>query len=182
MKIVFLVEEPSMGEVLEVILPQILSCQTEFTVIPHQGYGDLRMSIPKKLNIWREDDVRFVIVHDQDNKDCVALKRELENLCRPYNRHVLIRIACHELEAWYFGDLKAVSKAYGKKLENLSSKSAYRVPDNIMAPKGRLKRLIPEHQQISGAKRIAPYMDIYSNTSKSFNVFVEGVRRLERDA
>ena len=181
MKIIFLVEEESMKHVLEAILPKILSCGTLFKVVAHQGCGDLMRSIPIKLNGWRGGDVRFVIVHDQDNKDCVELKRELEAVCRPYNRHVLIRIACRELESWYFGDLNAVSEAYGKNFRNLSSKRAYRVPDAIADPKKHLKRLVPEHQQISGADLIASHMDISSNTSKSFNVFVEGVRRLERE-
>ncbi len=38
--------------------------------------------------------------------------------------------------------------------------------------------IIPEHQQIEGAKRIALYMDIENNTSVSFQFFVSGVQRL----
>ena len=57
-------------------------------------------------------------------------------------------------------------------------KKKFRVPDAIPDPKEELYRLIPEHQQISGAKRVAPHMDIERNTSASFQQFVRGVRRL----
>lgn len=179
MRIVFLVEEASAKELLDILLPKILSEHTEFLVIAHQGYGDLRKSIPVKLKSWKGDDTHFVILHDQDNRDCVKLKRELEELCRPYRRSVLIRIICKELESWYFGDLAALESAYGKKLRHLTKKSAYRNPDEIFNPKGELKKILPEHQQISGARRIAPHMEISSNISKSFCVFINGIRRLE---
>ena len=54
----------------------------------------------------------------------------------------------------------------------------YRIPDNIPSPKEELYKLIPDHQQIEGAKRIAPHMDIKNNTSVSFQVFVTGIQRL----
>ncbi|MDO4560448.1 MAG: DUF4276 family protein [bacterium] len=168
-----------MKQVLDVILPQILSEETSFITIPHQGYGDLRRSVENKLNSWRGDDIRFVIVHDQDNKDCILIKQELEEICKPYRQEVLIRIACQELEAWYFGDLKAVSAAYGRDLSAFVNKKKYRAPDCIRNPKELLRQLIPEHQQISGAKRIASRMDLASNNSKSFNAFISGVRQLE---
>lgn len=179
MKMIFLVEEDSMKYLLDVILPQLLSSETEFMTIAHNGCGDLRRSLRCKLNSWRGDDLRFIILHDQDNRDCAALKRELEELCRPYRQDVLIRVVCHELEAWYFGDLAAVGKAYGKDLASLANKSQYRTPDAIRNPKELIRRLIPEHQQIAGAKRIARNMDIFSNSSASFNVFISGVLRLE---
>ncbi|EXG78789.1 hypothetical protein Cloev_0924 [Cloacibacillus evryensis DSM 19522] len=174
-----MLEEESMKQTLDIILPQILSEDTSFITIPHQGCGDLRISVENKLKSWRGDDMRFVIVHDKDNKDCRLLKQELAKICKPYNRKVLIRIACQELEAWYFGDLKAVSAAYGKNLSPLANKNKYRYPDNIRNPKELLRRLIPEHQQISGAKRIACHMDLSANSSASFNTFINGVRRLE---
>ena len=34
-----------------------------------------------------------------------------------------------------------------------------------------LQKLLPEHQQIEGAKRISQYIDIQRNTSVSFQVF-----------
>ena len=86
------------------------------------------------------------------------------NLCEEYDREVLVRIACLELEAWYWGDLMAVEQAYGKDLSKVGRKRSYRIPDDIVSPKRELQKLLPEHQQIEGAKRIAHYIDIDRNT------------------
>lgn len=178
MKLVFLVEERSMKTLLEGILPRILPEGVYFQVIPHEGKSDLERSVPIKLRAWLEPDVRFVIVQDQDSNDCKELKRKLVHLAEPYGKPFLVRIACHELEAWYFGDLPALDKVYGKDLTSLCQKEKYRNPDSIVSPKAELRRLIPEHKQIEGARNLAPNMDIEHNRSRSFNVFVEGVRRM----
>lgn len=83
-----------------------------------------------------------------------------------------------KLEAWYWGDLAAVSKAYGKNLTALGRKKKYRVPDQIENPKHELKRYLPDMGQIDGARRIAPHMDIAANTSCSFRVFTQGILAL----
>ena len=54
----------------------------------------------------------------------------------------------------------------------------YRVPDAIPAPKEELRKILPEHQQISGARKVAPLMNIEKNGSVGFQQFVNGVRRL----
>lgn len=105
-------------------------------------------------------------------------KHRIESLCEGHLEDCLIRIACHEVEAWYFGDLSALSKAYGKDFTYLSKKKKYRVPDDIINPRQELRKLIPEHEQISAAKKIAPYMDVESNTSTSFKVLISGINRL----
>lgn len=177
MNLVFLLEEASMKEVLDIILPKILPETVLFRTIPHSGKSDLEASIPHKLKAWRHPDTKFVIVRDQDSADCLQVKQELKKLAEPYGRPVLIRIACKELEAWYFGDLKAVSKAYNKNVTGLSQKKQYRNPDDIGNPKEELQKLFPKHQQLSGARKIAVHMDIENNTSVSFNTFVSGVRK-----
>ncbi|WP_419026295.1 DUF4276 family protein [Emergencia sp.] len=178
MNLIFLLEERSMKEVLDIILPKILPGEVTFITIPHNGKSDLEASIPKKLKSWNQPNTKFVIIRDQDSGDCVDVKQKLKELSSPYNRDVLIRIACRELESWYFGDLEAVSAAYGKDVAKLSQKSKYRVPDRIGNPKDELKKLIPKHQQIDGARKIAVHMDIARNTSESFKCFVSGVKRL----
>ena len=177
MTIIFLLEERSMKEFLDVLLPQILPEGVLFKTIPHSGKSDLQQSIPKKLKAWNTPGTKFVIVQDQDSADCVELKNQLLELARPAGREVLVRIACKELEAWYFGDLKAVSQAYGKDVRGLAEKKKYRVPDQIGNPKRELQQIFPKHQQIDGARRIGKYMSIEENTSQSFRCFVNGVRR-----
>lgn len=180
MRIIFLLEERSMKDLLERLLPRILPDDVSFQLLPHEGKSDLQKSIPRKLRAWREPDVRFIIIHDQDSADCIALKKQLQELCVGTGKKPLIRIACHELEAWYFGDLKAVSMAYGKELTSLSNKSKYRNPDQIENAKEELRKLIPEHEQIAGARRIAPFMDLNNNRSNSFMVLIDGIRNLIR--
>lgn len=180
MKIVFLLEEPSMKHLLDILLPRILPDGVTFQTVPHNGKQDLERSIPRKLRGWNEpEDIRFVILHDQDTKDCKALKQELLELCKVTDRPVLVRISCQEMEAWYFGDLNALAEAYRKpKLRELANKRKYRVPDAIPTPKEELRKLLPGHQQIEGAKTVAPYMNIECNTSESFRQFVRGVKKI----
>lgn len=178
MKLIFLLEEKSMKTLLDIILPGIIPFPIEFQTIPHSGKSDLQASIPRKLRAWNEPDVKFVIVQDQDSADCVTLKDTLINLCAPSKKTVLIRIACRELESWYFGDLAAVSKAYNTNIETYSAKRKFREPDSIENPKDKLRKILPIHQQIMGARLIGPLMEIERNTSCSFQCFVSGVKRL----
>ncbi len=180
MTLVFMLEEKSMKVFLDTLLPQILPSNINFFTIPHEGKSDLKKSLPIKLKAWNTPDSKFIIVQDQDSNDCKKLKQELMKLCEEYDREVLVRIACHELEAWYWGDLKAVEQAYGKDLSKVGRKRSYRIPDDIVSPKRELQKLLPEHQQIEGAKRIAQYIDIDRNTSVSFHMFIEGVQKMCR--
>ena len=82
------------------------------------------------------------------------------------------------LETRYFGDLSAVSKAYNKDLTKLSQKSQYKIPDAIINPKKELQKYLPEHQQISGAEKIAEYFNPQINTSVSFQMFLSGIKKL----
>ena len=178
MKLIFMLEERSMKELLDRILPKIMPENVGFRTIPHAGKRDLELSLPRKLRAWNEPDAVFVVVHDQDSNDCMELKRELQGICALSGRQVLIRIARHELEAWYWGDLAAVSEAYGVDLKYLSAKRKYRNPDSIDHPKNELKRYLPQMSQIDGARRIAPHMNLEENTSHSFQLFVQGVKKL----
>lgn len=178
MRMIFLVEEPSMKEVLNCIIPKILPGQIEFRVYPHRGKGEMRKSLPILIRSWTIPEDRFVVVQDQDQGDCREVKRQLKELCAGSRKPVLIRIACRELESWYFGDLKAVSLAYGKDYTYLENKSRYRVPDNLTDPKAEIYKLCKGHQQIAGARLIGSHMEIDDNRSTSFNAFVSGVRRL----
>ena len=178
MRLVFMLEERSMKELLDGILPRILPEGVSFITIAHDGKSDLEKSLPIKLKAWREPDVAFIVVHDQDANDCKQLKQRLTTLCAGYGKRVMIRIPGHELEAWYWGDLQAVSIAYGRDITALQRRKQYREPDIIENPKWELKRYIPELGQIDGARRIAPYMNIQGNTSYSFGVFVRGIQTL----
>ena len=178
MRLVFMVEEPSMKELLSILLPQVVPDDIAWVIIPHNGKRDLQLSVPKKLRGWSMLDDKFVIVHDQDNNDCIQLKANLVSLCENSRNDYLIRIVCVELESWYFGDLSAVSNAYGGDYTPLSAKRKYRAPDKMKNAKVELRKLIPSYQPIAGAKKIAVHMKIDNNSSPSFNVFISGIRKL----
>jgi uncharacterized protein YktA (UPF0223 family) len=180
MRLVFMVEEPSMKEVLEVLLPKILPDGMEKPlIIEHRGKGDLEESVPRKLKAWQKSDDKFIIVRDQDSQDdCKKLKEKLLVLCKDSPNEYMVRIVCRELEAWYFGDLAAVSQAYQKDLVKLSLRRKYREPDRIENAKEEIRKLLPTHQQVSGAKLIAQHMNVNQNTSPSFNAFINGVKKM----
>ena len=59
-RVVFLVEEYSMTELLDGLLPRLFP-ELVFQCVPHHGKGDLEKSITRKLRGWREPGVRFVV-------------------------------------------------------------------------------------------------------------------------
>lgn len=168
---------------LDAVMKKVLVDRPDVTCrfVAFQGKGDLEKRLPIKLKGWSAPDTKFVVVRDQDEDDCLKLKERLVELSSGYGRDVLVRIVCHELEAWYFGDLRAVDEAYSTKLEKLAGKKRFRDPDTIHHPKLELKKHLPELQQILGAQKIAPNLDPERNTSRSFHVLVDGVRKLAGD-
>ena len=175
-----MLEEASAMHLLDVILPKILPSCVTFLCIPHRGRGDLQKSIPIKLRAWRTPDTFFVILHDQDSHDCKALKSYLQELCEASSQHnPLIRIVCRELEAWYFGDLDAVQKAFPKfNADKHRNKRRYKYPDAITKPSKELKKIVTGFSKGSAAREVPQYMDIGNNTSVSFNNTITGIKNL----
>jgi len=127
---------------------------------------------------WLKPDSAFVVLVDQDAEDCRALKATLLRECEGINL-LLIRIACRELESWYFGDLAAVEKVLGKNLSRYVNQRKYREPDEIQNPSEELCKITGGvYQKISGSRAIAPYIALEENKSPSFRAFIAGVRRL----
>ena len=179
-KLVFLVEEPSMANLLDGLLPRLFPA-LRFQCIPHDGKQDLEKSIPRKLRAWREPGVRFVVARDQDSADCRQVKAKLADLCRNAGRaDVLVRVACRELEAWYIGDPEALVQAFPetpRRLLRELNRARYRNPDTVVRPSETIAGRIPEFQKRSGARRMAGHLS-RENRSRSFQVFLEGVERL----
>jgi hypothetical protein len=182
-KFVFLLEEPSMKEVLTIILPKIIHAPFTYQCVHHNGKFALKKSIPIKTRGWREPGVRFIIVQDKDSADCKKVKEELYNLIDESRRtDTLIRIVCTELESWFLGDLNAVEKGFHINLSAHKTKARFRNPDAISNAKQMLKKLVPKYQQISGSNTIAQFMDITKNNSYSFNVFVSGIEKIMKES
>ena len=179
MNLVFLLEEKSMEEVLRILEHKILPKGWVITYISHHGKNDLKKSIPRKLRGWNVPNTKFVILIDQDRKDCYKLKDELIQLVSNTNHpDAMIRIVCNELESWFLGDLAAVRQAY-KVNKNIGQDSKkYREPDKLQNAKEELKSIVPSYQPLSGARSIAPCLNVNQNKSHSFNVFIKGIKNL----
>lgn len=175
-RVIFLLEEPSMKAMLAEYLPRLVPGWIQgqhFLLLPHQGKSDLDKSIPVKLKAWQEPGARFIIVRDNDNADCLALKARLQTMCATNGRKTLIRLVCQELESWYLADPDALIAAYPeaqKKIRTL----AKRFPD----PDECLK----DFQKNEGARRLGRLLDADRVTSRSLKVFAQGVRMLAERA
>jgi hypothetical protein len=174
-RLIFLLEEQSMKVLLDRPLPRLFP-DLAFLCVPHEGKQDLEKSIPRKLRAWREPGVRYCILRDNDGGDCRALKSSLTELCRHGGRDdVLVRIACQELEAWYFGDTAALAEAFeDSALRALERRQRFRDPDAIDQPSKALLSYVPAFQKISGARRMGERLD-WNNRSSSFRALLEGV-------
>lgn len=175
---VFLLEEYSMKVLLDGLLPRLFP-GLPFLCVPHKGKRDLEQSIPRKLKAWREPGVRFCVIRDNDSADCRALKARIVALCHDGGRDdTLVRIACRELEAWYFGEPAALAAGFGDEgLRDLGRRARFRDPDHIVKPATALARLVPGFQKVSGARRMATALT-RDNRSRSFQVLLAGLDRL----
>ncbi|MGL5795601.1 MAG: DUF4276 family protein [Waterburya sp.] len=179
-ELIFLLEEPSMKATLENLLPKILSPEINYKCIPHEGKQDLERSISKKLKAWTKP-AKFIVLRDKDSDDCLIVKQKLLKLCQQGNKpDTLIRIACHELESWFLGDLAAVKKGLNITLPRSvnQNKEKYRDPDRISNAKQELKKIAPNYQPISGSRAIARHLNLDNNKSHSFNVFIQGLKKV----
>lgn len=171
-----------MGGFLDVLLPRIFP-DLSFQCVPHEGKQDLEKSIPRKLRAWREPGVHFCVIRDNDSGDCHALKERLIALCKSGGRDdTLIRIACQELEAWYLGEPDAIAEAYANdKLRMFEKKARFRNPDAVVRPSAEVRKLVPEFQKVSGARRIACHLTRDRNRSASFRNLLNGIEHLWQD-
>ena len=197
MHIEFLLEERSAEVALNVILPKILSDNVSFHFHVFDGKHDLLKQFPARLkgyHYWIPDDWRIMVLIDEDRQDCMQLKAKLEQAARDAgfstksnttsrrDFRVVNRLAIEELEAWFFGDPKAVQAAYPGISKTFQNRRKYRNPDAITggtheALARLLKRYYPKWlPKTKVAADIAANMEPNLNRSKSFQVFIEGVK------
>jgi len=121
-------------------------------------------------------------MQDQDQADCHDAKEALVKLCRQAGKpDVLIRIVCRELEAWYAGDIDALSEAFphaGETALRDLRKARFRNPDKVVQPAKALAELIPGFQKRRGARSMASVISRDKNRSCSFQVFLDSVEKL----
>ena len=179
--LVVFTEEMSAKVLLESLLPRLLPQAVHVQCIDFEGKRDLEKQLPIKLKGWRTRDTCFVILRDQDSGNCHHIKRNLRSICAAANKpEVLIRIACRELESWYWGDLAAVEASLEiDGLTALQEKKKYRKPDDIIHPSAELKKVTKNrYQKVGGSRVIGRHLTVDINRSRSFRSFVRGVRRI----
>lgn len=179
--LVFFLEEPSAREMLNGLLPRILPDSVTFQCVVFEGKQDLEKQLGRKLRGWRPPLPRFIVLRDQDGGVCTDIKAKLKTICSQAGHpDALVRIACHELESWYLGDLRAVEVAL--EINGIAGQQAnrkYRTPDMLANASEELEKLTKsKYQKVSGSRAIGPHLDPLGNKSVSFNVFVQGVQRV----
>ena len=150
-----------------------------------EGKQDLERKIEAKIRLWQLPDTVFLVMRDQDSDDCRQVKARLVEkiVYTGKSEKVVIRIACHELESFYLGDLLAVENGLAMNgLSKKQKKSPYRNPDSIPNPVQILIKLTKnKYQKIQGSRSIAPHMDLESNCSVSFQALLAGIRHLSQE-
>lgn len=180
-RLVFFLEEPSAKAMLEGLLPRILPTDVIPIFIVFEGKQDLERQLGRRLRCWCQPNSSFLVLRDQDSGPCMPIKEKLLGICRESGRdETVVRIACRELESWYFGDLAAVEAALGLDgLTHHSAKAKFRDPDRIMNPSTELHKLTNgKYQKVGGSRVIGPHLQPERNTSRSFQVLIEGIHKL----
>jgi len=184
MTLVFFLEEPSAEEMLKGILPKILPHEVMPRFVVFQGKQDLEKQLIRRLKLWRAPNSRFLVLRDQDSGDCRVIKKHLLEKCRQADKpSTTVRIACHELESFYLGDLQAVDKGLEiGSLSKLQKKRKYREPDSLSNPARELMALTKNsYQKVSGSRVISKYLNLENNLSHSFNALVKAIKCIITD-
>jgi hypothetical protein len=199
MHVEFLVEEESAEIALYNLVPKIVGAETSFDIHVFQGKHDLLSKLPDRLtgySRWIPDDWHIVVLVDEDRGDCHSLKGELERAAGRaglYTRsmvttnqtfQVLNRLAIEELEAWFFGDIEALVQAYPRIPPTLNRRRGYRDPDAIRGGTWEaLERVFKKAgyftsgmPKIEVARTVSTFMNPDRNSSRSFQVFKNGLR------
>ncbi len=196
-KLIVLVEEYSMEEALEQLLPKLLG-DIEFQIIRFQCKDDLLKKAPDRLKgyaAWLPESSRILVLVDRDDDDCVVLKAKLENMAvaaglqtkttAGHRQHFQVanRIAIEELEAWFFGDWVAVQAAYPRVPATIPQKASFRDPDAIAGGTWEaMERVLKKAgyfstglRKLELARSVAGHMDVQRNRSHSFHAFANAV-------
>ncbi len=184
-ELVFFLEEPSAREMLKGLLDRLLPPSISCRYVVFQGKQDLHKRLGLRLRGWLDNDTHFIVLRDKDSGDCVQTKRELRVICDQAGKPgVLIRIACHELESWYLGDLRAVEQGLEiSGVAKMQGNGKFRAPDRLANAQQELSRISGQrYQKLAGSRAIGPHLSLTENRSHSFGVFINGVTQLVHGA
>ncbi|QSV53159.1 MAG: DUF4276 family protein [Dolichospermum sp. UKL201] len=192
MHIEFLVEESSTEIALNLIVPKIIGNIHTFKIHNFQNKNRLLKSLPERMKAYANfipDDLRIVILVDEDRSNCQELKKKLCDatsiVTQKKGNIVLHRIVVEELESWFIGDVAAIRAEYEKIPVSLSQQAKFRNPDAIKGGTWEeLDKILKKYgyetglQKMDFAQKVSPHMDVENNQSRSFQVFRDGLRRM----
>ena len=184
-ELVFFLEELSARAMLEGLIHRLLPTDVTVRYVVFKGRQDLERQLVFRLRGYQAPDARFIVLRDKDSANCHAVKAGLVAKCREANRpDALVRIACHELESWYLADLAAVEQALGVSgVAASQNKRKYRSPDELANAAEELVKITRlRYQKVGGSRAIGPHLDLDNQRSRSFAVFIAGIRKLAADA
>jgi hypothetical protein len=180
-ELVFFLEEDSARVLLESLFPRLIpeGHQIRSRFIVFEGKQDLEKQLPKKLRGYLNPHARFIVMRDQDKGDCKKVKKSLAALCPATHRlRTKVRIACHELESFYLGDLRAVELGLGiRRLAARQDQAKFRDPDQLASPARELEKLTGNrYQKVAGSRSIAPHLNLKTPRSESFRHLLQAIR------
>jgi len=180
--LVILVEEASMKAFLENVIPKLINnIEIHYQIIDLKGKRNLLKSHKRKILNWNIPESKFIIIIDQDSKNCYDLKNDILQEYEGTDKlsNITVRIVCQELESFYLAQLNAVEKGLGiKDLTKMQQKEKYRNPDLLENPKKELQRITNnQYQQILGSDSISKYLDLTEYRSNSFRVLLEAIKK-----
>ena len=211
-----LVEDESGKKALNILIPKLIDHEHTFTVHAYKGIG----RIPKNLGAHEDARKRIlltqlprllrgygntftnypenysaavILVCDLDDKCLKDFRRELDAIlqgCTPRPR-TRFCIAIEEGEAWLFGDIPAIKKAYPEaknavlsSYHNDSICGTWEKLADALFPGGAAALSAKGWQAVGEAKsvwaeRITPHMDVNNNKSPSFAYFRSKIFELQ---
>ncbi len=178
--LVCFLEEASAKAFLEGVFPRLLPDGISVKYVVFEGKQDLEKQIVRKLRNWQKPNSVFLVMRDQDAANCTTVKANLVRLCKEAQKsETLVRIACRELESFYFGDLSAVEAALQITLSSYKNRAQYRIPDNIVNPSKELEKITGGmYQKVGGSREIGKVISLDGNSSQSFRTLLSGIKRL----
>lgn len=212
MHLEFLIEDSSGERLLQTLLPKLLGGQGaphSWRVHAYKGIG----RVPKGLRKTGDPSKRIlldqlprllrgygrttgidavVVILDSDRRDCRKFLAELQSLidaCNPAP-NTMFRLAIEEMEAWYFGDRKAILQAYPRAKKDVLDRyqqdsvcGTWEMLADVLYPGGAeaIKKAgwpLPGQVKSEWAEKIGPLIDPRRNVSPSFGKLRDGVKRL----
>ena len=176
--ILILLEEPSAEELLKKFIPRFFP-SLRCTYRHFAGVNNLLKRLEKTIRNHEDSSCPIVILCDQDEKDCVELKKIILGLCKKSGQYsrCAVRIACHELESWYLAQLDVVAQHFGVP-ELVRRQKNYQNPDNIGKPSEVMSRITKgNYQKIKGSRIMGEHLDSCVSRSRSFKCFVDTLKR-----